>query len=44
MYERDFNGLRFAIRVNEHLELQSLTSLTVLSSSKIYAASIGNNS
>lgn len=44
MYEHDFNGLRFAIGLMSTWNLQSLASLTVLSSSKIYAASIGNNS
>ncbi|MFN6886457.1 TcfC E-set like domain-containing protein, partial [Proteus mirabilis] len=39
-----FNGLRFAIGLMSTWNLQSLASLTVLSSSKIYAASIGNNS
>ncbi|OAT49721.1 TcfC E-set like domain-containing protein [Providencia heimbachae] len=44
MYERDFNGFRFAIGLMSTWNLQSIASLTTLSSSKIYAASIGNNS
>ncbi|MCL0009270.1 TcfC E-set like domain-containing protein [Providencia rettgeri] len=44
MYERDFNGLRFALGLMSTWNLQSIASLTALSSSKIYAASIGNNS
>ena len=43
MYERDFNGLRFAFGLMSTWNLQSIASLTALSSSKIYAASIGNN-
>ncbi|EPL9572101.1 TcfC E-set like domain-containing protein [Providencia rettgeri] len=44
MYERDFNGFRFALGLMSTWNLQSIASLTALSSSKIYAASIGNNS
>lgn len=44
MYERDFNGLRFVVGLMSTWNLQSIASLTALSSSKIYAASIGNNS
>ncbi|OAT34733.1 CS1-pili formation C-terminal domain-containing protein [Proteus myxofaciens] len=44
MYERDFDGLRFAVGLMSTWNLQSIASLTALSSSKIYAASIGNNS
>ncbi|MEX6001139.1 CS1-pili formation C-terminal domain-containing protein [Providencia vermicola] len=44
MYERDFNGLRFALGLMSTWNLQSIASLTTLSSSKIYAASIGNHS
>ena len=44
MYERDFNGLRFAFGLMSTWNLQSIASLTTLNSSKIYAASIGNNS
>ncbi|MGC4885545.1 fimbrial biogenesis outer membrane usher protein, partial [Providencia hangzhouensis] len=44
MYERDFNGFRFALGLMSTWNLQSIASLTTLSSSKIYAASIGNNS
>lgn len=43
MYERDFNGLRLALGLMSTWNLQSLASLTVLSSSKIYAVAIGNN-
>ncbi|WP_272539007.1 MULTISPECIES: CS1-pili formation C-terminal domain-containing protein [unclassified Providencia] len=43
MYERDFNGLRFAIGLMSTWNLQSIASLTTLNRSKIYAASIGNN-
>lgn len=44
MYERDFDGFRFAAGLMSTWNLQSIASLTTLSSSKIYAVSIGNNS
>ncbi|MGJ3355447.1 TcfC E-set like domain-containing protein [Providencia sp. Je.9.19] len=44
MYERDYNGLRFAFGLMSTWNLQSIASLTTLNSSKVYAASIGNNS
>ncbi|WP_283126696.1 TcfC E-set like domain-containing protein [Providencia stuartii] len=44
MYERDFGGLRFALGLMSTWNLQSIASLTTLSSSKIYAVSVGNNS
>lgn len=44
MYERDFNGLRVALGLMSTWNLQSIASLTALSSSKIYAVTIGNNS
>lgn len=44
MYERDFNGFRVAFGLMSTWNLQSIASLTALSSSKIYAISIGNNS
>ncbi|QKJ51067.1 CS1-pili formation C-terminal domain-containing protein [Providencia rettgeri] len=43
MYERDFNGLRFALGLMSTWNLQSIASLTTLNSSKIYAVSVGNN-
>ncbi|HHR5860535.1 TPA: TcfC E-set like domain-containing protein [Providencia alcalifaciens] len=44
MYERDYNGLHFAFGLMDTWNLQSIASLTALSSSKIYALSVGNNS
>lgn len=43
MYERDFNGIRYAIGLMSTWNLQSIASLTTLNSSKIYAVTLGNN-
>ncbi|WP_323159226.1 TcfC E-set like domain-containing protein, partial [Pseudomonas marginalis] len=44
MYERDHQGFRFAMGLLSTWNLQSIASLTALSSSKIYGITFGNKS
>ncbi|MGR7043467.1 TcfC E-set like domain-containing protein [Klebsiella aerogenes] len=44
MYERDYQGNRFAIGMVDTWNLQSIASMSALNSSRIYGASYGNKS
>ncbi|MBG5951267.1 MULTISPECIES: CS1-pili formation C-terminal domain-containing protein [Proteus] len=44
MFERDFNGRRFAFGLLNTWNLQSIASMSALNSSKVYGVTYGNNS
>ncbi|MDS0790461.1 TcfC E-set like domain-containing protein, partial [Proteus vulgaris] len=44
MFERDFNGRRFAFGLLNTWNLQSIASMSALNSSKVYGITYGNNS
>lgn len=44
MFERDFNGRRFAVGLLNTWNLQSIASMSALNSSKVYGITYGNNS
>lgn len=44
MYERDFDGYRFAVGMMDTWSMQSIASLSALNTSKIYGVTYGNKS
>ncbi|MBN6345206.1 fimbrial biogenesis outer membrane usher protein, partial [Escherichia coli] len=44
MFERDFNGRRFAFGLLNTWNLQSIATMSALNSSKVYGITYGNNS